>query len=85
MSVLVPIYAEPILPQLPHEWQRSVCGVAAGDELPHVHVLDVPTLEFLRNGSASDDTRIRKSNYLPTRVRLSGGEIAWPRPHARCA
>jgi hypothetical protein len=47
MSVLVPVYSEPILPQLPHDWQREL-GVPREQELKHAHVLDHKTLEFLR-------------------------------------
>eukprot|EP00962_Isochrysis_galbana_P013552 scaffold3837_cov110-Isochrysis_galbana.AAC.7 len=47
ISVLVPVYSEPILPQLPQDWQREL-GVPRGQDQQHAHVLDHKTLEFLR-------------------------------------
>jgi hypothetical protein len=47
MSVLVPVYSEPILPQLPQDWQREL-GVPRGQDQTHVHVVDHKTLDFLR-------------------------------------
>jgi len=55
MSVLVPVYSEAILPQVPREWLPAAIGAVDDTDLAHKHVHSIETLRFLQCAPAHSE------------------------------
>jgi hypothetical protein len=57
MSVLVPVYSEAILPQVPRDWLPAGIGAVDDADLEHKHVHTIETLRFLQCAPAHSKRR----------------------------